>query len=106
MSNNPFWIKIKAQHSELRSARSAADVLRILSPERNPYGPDWDGQDPGTDGFFAGSGGDDSVRDALDDAGWALVWAESGIYYAMCAPDGTVITYCEGDVYGWDKRTN
>lgn len=109
MSNDPFWIKVREQIADLRSAGSAPDVLRILSPENNPYridNPQWDGQDPGANGFFGGSGGDDTVWDALDDAGWEQVWSEpGGIYYAMRAPDGSIITYCEGDIYGRDKRS-
>jgi hypothetical protein len=96
-----FWVTIAEQLKELESARTADDVLRILSPERNPYGPAAAASMTagGAEGFFAGSGGDGTVWDALDDAGWTESWAESGIYYTMRAPDGTEITYVEGDIY-------
>lgn len=94
---DPFWVTIKEQLTELESAKSADDVIRILSHERNPY-PDKDGMSS-ADGFFAGSGGDNTVWDALDEAGWEQSWSESGIYYTMRAPDGSEITYCEGDIY-------
>lgn len=100
-----FWAAVREQLAELRSATSADDVLRVLSPERNPYvleNPSWDGA--AGDGFFAGSGGDDDVWDALDDAGWSQVWSEAAYFYVMRAPDGSVITYCEGDIYRGDKR--
>jgi len=102
--SDPFWIAIKEQLTELKSAESADDVIRILSPERNPYGPAWDGQDGAASGFFAGSGGDGTVRDSLDTAGWSLVWSRAWYWYAMKAPDGSMITYIEGDIYQGDKR--
>jgi hypothetical protein len=104
---DPFWIAVKAQLTELREAASADDVLRILSPERNPYrldDPNWDGMDGAAEGFFAGSGGGYSVDDALDDAGWRYLWSRANYWWAMRAPDGSVITYCEGDIYRGDKR--
>ena len=100
-----FWTKVAAQLKELESATSADDVARILSPERNPYGPEWDGAAGGTIGFFAGSGGDDTVEDALDRAGWRYVWSEASYHYCMKAPDGSSsITYVEGDIYAGDQR--
>ncbi|MFF3959684.1 hypothetical protein ACFYY1_41920 [Streptomyces sp. NPDC001890] len=95
-----FWTVIAEQHKELESAHGADDVVRILSHDRNPYGPD-----SGVgDGFFAGSGGDKTVREALHTAGWELVWAESAVYYTMRAPDGSLITYIEGDIYRGDRH--
>lgn len=94
-----FWTAIREQLAELRTAKSADDVLRTLSPERNPYGSEWDGMDGAAQGFFAGSSVVDTVWDALDDAGWETVWDESALYYVMRAPDGSTVTYCEGDVY-------
>lgn len=96
-----FWAAVKAQLAELESAKSADDVIRILSNETNPLGP---GSSAG-DGFFAGSGGDDSVWDALYEAGWTQVWAEAAYFYVMRAPDGSMITYIEGDIYRGDRRS-
>lgn len=96
-----FWETIRKQLTELREAKGADDVVRILSHERNPYGS---AERMGPDeGFFAGSGGSDTVMEALDDAGWTVAYAESGIHYVMQAPDGSRITYCEGDVALGDK---
>lgn len=99
-----FWETIREQLKELESAKGADDVIRILGPDRNPYGRDFDGMDGRAEGFFAGSGGDDTVWEALDAAGWTWVWesdkpGEGGIYYTMRAPDGSEITYVEGDIY-------
>ncbi|MCX4681674.1 hypothetical protein OG413_41470 [Streptomyces sp. NBC_01433] len=99
-----FWTVIAQQHKELESARTADDVLRILSHARNPYGPNWDGA--AGDGFFAGSGGDRTVAAALRTAGWTAVWAESPVYYTMRALDGSMITYIEGDIIRGDRRGN
>ena len=103
--NDPFWAAVREQLAELRGAKSADDVIRILSPDRNPYGPDWDGMDSAADGFFVGSGGDDTVFDALRDAGWERLWMRAGFFYAMEAPDGSRITYIEGDIYKGDHRS-
>lgn len=102
-----FWAVIRTQLTELESAKSADDVIRILSSERNPYrmeDPNWDGMDGGAEGFFAGSGGDNTVDDALDTAGWRYLWSRAGYWWAMQAPDGSVVTYCEGDLYRGDRR--
>lgn len=94
MSEN-FWGKIATQLDALESAQSADDVLRIL-----PVVP---GITDG-DGMFEGSGGDRTVWDSLRKAGWVQIWAAASYYYAMRAPDGSVITYIEGDVYRGDRR--
>lgn len=97
-----FWTAVRQQLAELRTARNADDALRTLAPERNPYrleDPTWDGMDPGAEGFFGGSGGDDRVDEALEDAGWTYAWSKAAYWWAMRAPDGSAVTYCEGDVY-------
>ena len=105
MADN-FWAVIADQLGELESATSADDVIRILSHERNPYRLLPHATEPTDtgDGFFAGSGGDDTVWSALRTAGWSQVWAEWASHYAMRAPDDSVITYIEGDIYRSDRR--
>lgn len=97
---NEFWQVIKDQCKELESAKNEEDVLRILSKERNPYHHDT----IAGDGFFAGGGGDESVEDSLDTAGWTHVWRDAWYYWAMRAPDGSIITYVEGDIYKGDQK--
>lgn len=104
---DPFWTAIKQQLTELHTAATADDVIRILSLERCPYrleDPTWDGMDGGAQGFFGGSGGNDAVDEALTEAGWTYLWSRAAYWWAMQAPDGSVITYCEGDIYLGDKR--
>ena len=91
-----FWAMIDAQLGEARSAKSADDVIRIFSE-------DVDGMSAG-DAFFAGSGGDETLMGALYDAGWKFVDGDS-IYYVMRAPDGSEITYVEGDIYKGNQMT-
>lgn len=87
-----FWAAIEAQLEELKSAGTADDVIRILSPGGV------------ADGFFAGGGGDGSVESSLSVAGWEHLWRRAEYYWAMRAPNGDVITYVEGDVYrGYQK---
>jgi hypothetical protein len=91
-----FWSVIDEQLAELKTAKTAADVVRVLSHERNPYGdPTMAGS---CDAFFAGSGGDETVRGALYEAGWSFVKGDQ-YFYVMRAPGGDEITYCEGDIF-------
>jgi hypothetical protein len=88
-----FWDAIDAQLAELASAGGADDVIRILGGAE---------QASSGDAFFAGSGGDGSVREALAQAGWVVVWSEASYYYVMQSPNGDLITYVEGDIYRGD----
>ncbi|MFI9271926.1 hypothetical protein ACIGXM_14565 [Kitasatospora sp. NPDC052896] len=88
-----FWEYVEAQLEELKSAKTADDVIRILAS-------------PGCtgDAFFGGGGGDETVWDSLYEAGWKRVWAEADYYWCFEAPDGSMITYVEGDVYRGNSR--
>lgn len=88
-----FWKAIDAQCVELRTAKSADDVITIL----NRYGSPSSG-----DAFFAGGGGDTSVLECLYEAGWCVTWFEADYYWVAQAPDGSLLSYVEGDVYRGD----
>ena len=81
-----FWEAIDAQLALLTKAATAADVIKILGGA-------------GEKAFFAGSGGDGTVFDALRDAGWATETYEASYYWCLKAPNGDLISYVEGDVY-------
>ena len=81
-----YWAAVDAQIEQLKSARSSADVIRILGPESASSG----------DAFFNGEG--DEMEGALLDAGWRTYRYEAPYYWVMKAPDGSLITYTEGDV--------
>jgi hypothetical protein len=90
-----FWAEIDRQLAELRTAKTADDVIRICPAV------------PGTsagEGFFAGSGGDGQVIDALYAAGWTVTWREAHYYWVMRAPNGDLLTYVEGDLYRGDTH--
>jgi hypothetical protein len=89
-----FWAQIDTQLAELRFAQTADEVIAIL-----------DGDSPLADGdaFFDGGGGDGTVMDSLIFAGWSIAWADADYYWCMIAPDGSAITYVEGDVYRGDR---
>ena len=89
-----FWDVIAAEIAELRTAKTADQVIEIMNKFHEPSAGD---------AFFAGGGGDLSISEALTDAGWTYVWAEADYYYVLRSPDGkSMITYCEGDVYKGD----
>jgi hypothetical protein len=94
--SNAFWDMIDKQLTDLRTARTADDVIRILGGVE---------QASSGDAFFAGSGGDGTVYESLIDAGWRVVWAEASYYWVAEAPNGDKVTYVEGDIYRGDTAT-
>lgn len=90
MSIGNFWEVIDQQVEELKTAKSADDVVKVLNSFSAPSSGD---------AFFAGSGGDGSVFGSLSEAGWTTVWYEAHYYWKMRAPDGSTIEYVEGDIY-------
>ncbi|MGV9693421.1 hypothetical protein ACWDUX_30435 [Streptomyces sp. NPDC003444] len=100
---DPFWTAIRAQLKELERAESADDVLRILAHENNPDQA-YPRPNRPDEGFFGGSGGEDTVREALEEAGWKVLWSRAPYWYAITAPDGSEITYIEGDIYRGNRR--
>lgn len=49
-------------------------------------------------------GGGDDLSEMLFDRGWKWAWSKATYYFAMTAPDGSGITYIEGDVDLGDER--
>ena len=91
-----FWAMIDRQLAAATNAISATRVCEIM-----PTVPDLSAG--GASGFFAGSGGDDRLDDALRAAGWSYRWAEASYHWCMEAPDGSTLTYVEGDLYIGDQ---
>ena len=96
-----FWEMIDQQIKLLEKAQTADEVIAILP---NVLG-EVDFPASGADGFFMGSGGDQSVREALNEAGWRTTWSEASYYYVIQAPNGDKITYIEGDIYKGDTAS-
>lgn len=92
------------QHDTVRVPKTW--LTAMTDAERDPYhtvlGDDDEHRKTGA--FFAGSGGDGTVMEALTDAGWRVTWAEASYYYVMTAPDGSSITYIEGDIERGDTH--
>lgn len=88
-----FWQIIERQLDQATTAQTADDVLRIFAVDGH-----------NSPAFFGGSGGDDSLDGALLSAGWSYAWSEASYHWAMRAPDGSGITYVEGDIFdGWRR---
>ncbi|GLY20022.1 hypothetical protein Kisp01_70360 [Kineosporia sp. NBRC 101677] len=100
--SDDFRSVIERQLRELRTARTADEVLSILSRETALT---LIGDGVAGDGFFAGSGGDGSVDESLTQAGWHHIWFEAWYHCAMQAPNGDMITYVEGDIYRGNTRS-
>lgn len=91
-TNRNFWNTITAQLAAIREDKptTTAGIIEILGGSA--------GASAG-DAFFAGSGGDDQLVDALQDAGWRIRWISSPYYYTATHPiTGDSLTYTEGDV--------
>lgn len=66
-------------------------VVEVHRNEPRPFDAD--------SAFFAGSGGDATLRRALYEAGWFSVASEAMYYYVMeSQTNGELLTYIEGDV--------
>jgi len=96
-----FWEQIDEQLYLLTTATTADEVCTILATEHNPYN---DPHITSAPAFFAGSGGDRTPVTSLRQAGWRMRWAEARYLWCMEAPDGSVITYQEGDIYPRDLQ--
>lgn len=90
-----FWQRIDRALDRIATEKPTTfdGVKAILDEDGNP-----DGTEAAGAAFFAGSGGDRQLREALRDAGWRTVWAEASYYYTMVSPTGDLLTYTEGDV--------
>lgn len=87
-----FWDEIGRVLDDVKRARTADELIAAVGA-----GP---GQDAGSgDAFFAGSGGDDQLIDALDRTHWKVNRVEGDYHWqALSKVNGTAIEYIEGDV--------
>lgn len=111
MSLATFWTQIDDQLDEIAATRADTfDAVRaiLLGPDvdlvtdeinRNgtrSFGPDA--------AFFAGSGGDRTLGQALRAAGWLTKEVQESYYYVMFHPaTGDELTYIEGDLLRGDQ---
>ncbi len=102
-----FWGQVDHQLDRIQAVRPSSFVrLReiLTDPAYTHLGVYRDQPMSADAAFFAGSGGDRSLRSALGDD-WRTTWAEAGYYYVLKhTRTGEVITYVEGDVFAGDQH--
>jgi hypothetical protein len=87
-----FWDEISAVLAEVGRAHTADELIAAVRK-----GPD---QTTGAgDAFFAGSGGDEQLIDALDGDQWTAHMKSVYWWTATSKVDGSTVEYIEGDVY-------
>lgn len=109
--SNSFWTEIDAQLDRIESEKpnTFEGVKAILDGDYPAIRKDANLNGvrtfETTSAFFAGSGGDRTLRSALRAVGWSIVWSEASYYYVAKHPaTGDLLTYIEGDVYKGDAR--
>lgn len=92
-----YWAAVDAALAAARQVRTVDELITALNKHHPPSVGD---------AFFAGSGGDEQLWDAIMDNphGWRVVWAEADYYWVARDPEGNLCTYVEGDVYRGDTR--
>lgn len=103
---NGFWPQIDHQLQRIRTEKPGTfDGVRavLLDPAYGDVATEVHRNGPrsfDTDSaFFAGSGGDPQLSDALEQASWQRVNFTASYHYVMSHPaTGEVLTYIEGDV--------
>jgi hypothetical protein len=78
----------EAQLAQLATMTTVEEVLALCAPVA--------GVSVG-DGFWIGDG--DELLGALYDAGWRSVDYRAPYHWCLKAPDGSLLTYVEGDLY-------
>jgi len=91
MSLDAYWNKYDSTLSRIRAEKPT--TFAALKEILDSFEPPSSG-----DAFFPG-GADDSLADALHDAGWHVNFQEGDYLWLGTSPAGHRITYVEGDVY-------
>ena len=91
-----FWEQVEKALADARGARTADELIEALNRWHEPSSGD---------AFFAGSGGDDQLVEALARGVWRVSYIESDYHWtAVSGVDGSSIEYVEGDVYKRDDK--
>lgn len=90
--SDQFWDEIRRVLDAAAQAKTADELVAVVAT-----GPD---QESGSeDAFFAGSGGEDQLLDALDTSLWSVFDVKAQYWWkARSRRDDSVIEYIEGDV--------
>jgi hypothetical protein len=91
-----FWSGYEKTLSRIRTERpTTADAVATILNDFQP---------PSMGIAFFGNNADDSLADALRDAGWTIRFLENDYLWEASSPSGTWMHYTEGDVYSGRYR--
>lgn len=94
---DPYWTAHAATLARIRTEKPT--TFAALKAIVDQFHPDM-GDIPFSGDTFFPSGGEDTIADALYDAGWRLRFVEGDYYYRAHHPDTRdTLTYIEGDLY-------
>lgn len=99
-----FWGEVNRQLDQIITDKPTTfDAVKAIL-DSSPLLNDYAGVRTADQTFFAGGGGDESLRDALEAADWRVTWSQQWYYYVIIGPGPgfEAITYIEGDVMRGD----
>lgn len=91
MSLVNYWAKYDETLTRVRTEHpTTLAELKVILDDFEP---------PSSGAAFFPGGADDTLGEALDDAGWGVEWLEGDYLWQARSRTGDVIHYVEGDVY-------
>ena len=91
MNLDGYWRAYDATLARIRAEKP--DTFAALKAILDTFEP------PSSGDAFFGDGADDTLADALHDAGWHIEFREASyLYYAHHGTTGARLTYVEGDI--------
>ena len=94
MSLKPYWDKYDATLARIVNEKpQTMDDLKVILDDFEP---------PSSGVAFFPGGADETLADALHQAGWAVEFREGDYVWVGRSGGGELITYVEGDLYRGD----
>lgn len=87
------WANVDECLDKVRLARTVDQVILVLNEHFAPSAGN---------SFFGGDAGE--IWDALESAGWQIIWSAAEYHFVAQDPSGQMLTYTEGDVDRGDQR--
>jgi hypothetical protein len=91
VNNTTYWAKYAETLARVRTEKP--HDLEGLKKILNAF------EAPSSGAAFFPNAADDTLADALEDAGWRVQYIESDYVWSAKSPTGAYIHYLEGDVY-------